>query len=295
MSGEKRTGRRIVLVLLGLLVVLAVFWAVLPAIVEPLLNRVVAHDPYVIRPEVQDRHDRLVVADWHTDSLLWNRDLLDWGRRGHVDLPRLVAGNVAIQMFTLVTMAPSEQNYERNELTTDTITLLAVAQRWPFRTLGSAAERAAYQIGKFHAFAARSPERLRFVGDAATLRAVLAEREAGSSVVAGLLGVEGAHALDGDVQGVDRLFAGGVRMLGLQHFFDNRLGGSLHGVSRGGLTDFGRAVVARAQATGMIIDVAHSSPAVVDDVLALSTRPIVVSHTGCTASARARATSPTAR
>ena len=69
-------------------------------------------------------------------------------------------------------------------------------------------------------------------------------------------------------------------MVGLQHFFDNRLGGSLHGVSGEGLTDFGRAVVRRAQSRGMIVDVAHSSPAVVDDVLAIATRPIVVSHTG---------------
>lgn len=69
-------------------------------------------------------------------------------------------------------------------------------------------------------------------------------------------------------------------MIGLQHFFDNELGGSLHGVSGAGLTDFGREAVAAMLERGMIIDVAHSSPAVVAEVLAMTDRPLVVSHTG---------------
>jgi microsomal dipeptidase-like Zn-dependent dipeptidase len=68
--------------------------------------------------------------------------------------------------------------------------------------------------------------------------------------------------------------------LGLHHFFDNRLGGSLHGESRQGLTDFGRQVVQKAVDMGFIIDVAHSSPASVDQVLALNPNPVIVSHTG---------------
>ncbi|MEQ1867889.1 MAG: membrane dipeptidase, partial [Micropepsaceae bacterium] len=67
---------------------------------------------------------------------------------------------------------------------------------------------------------------------------------------------------------------------GLHHFFDNELGGSLHGVSRKGLSPFGVQAVHAIEEAGLIVDVAHSSPAVVDDVLAVATRPIVVSHTG---------------
>ena len=48
-------------------------------------------------------------------------------------------------------------------------------------------------------------------------------------------------------------------MMGLQHFFDNRLGGSLHGESQSGLTDFGKRAVRAMQARGILIDVAHSS------------------------------------
>lgn len=66
----------------------------------------------------------------------------------------------------------------------------------------------------------------------------------------------------------------------LHHFFDNRLGGSLHGISQAGLTDFGREAVAKMIELGIIIDVAHSSESVVDDVLSLVEKPIIVSHTG---------------
>ena len=66
----------------------------------------------------------------------------------------------------------------------------------------------------------------------------------------------------------------------LTHFFDNELGGSLHGVSDRGLTDFGRDVVRRADEKAMIIDVAHASPSMVTDVLALSKRPVILSHGG---------------
>ena len=44
-------------------------------------------------------HETLLVADLHADSLLWGRDLLVRGDRGHVDVPRLIEGNVALQVF----------------------------------------------------------------------------------------------------------------------------------------------------------------------------------------------------
>ena len=68
--------------------------------------------------------------------------------------------------------------------------------------------------------------------------------------------------------------------MGLVHFFDNDVAGSLHGLRRPGLTDFGRQVVRRAEELGMIIDIAHASPQAVKDVLAMATRPVLLSHGG---------------
>jgi len=70
-------------------------------------------------------------------------------------------------------------------------------------------------------------------------------------------------------------------MVGLQHFFDNRLGGSLHGESQSGLTDFGKRAVRAMQARGILIDVAHSSEATVHDTLQeTGGAALIVSHTG---------------
>ena len=99
-------------------------------------------------------------------------------------------------------------------------------------------------------------------------------------MVAALLGTEGSHALDGDLPNIQRLYDAGLRMMSLQHFFDNKLGGSLHGESNAGLTEFGRQAVLKMDALGIMIDVSHSSPQVVDDVLNLIDSPLIVSHTG---------------
>src|SRR5258706_3401940 len=57
-------------------------------------------------------HRRMLVADMHADSLLLGRDLLERSSVGHVDLPRLREGNVAVQAFTVATQAPSNINID---------------------------------------------------------------------------------------------------------------------------------------------------------------------------------------
>ena len=59
-------------------------------------------------------HQQLLVGDLHADSALWGRDLLTRHRWGQVDLPRLIEGGAALQMFTTVTKSPRGQNYDRN-------------------------------------------------------------------------------------------------------------------------------------------------------------------------------------
>jgi microsomal dipeptidase-like Zn-dependent dipeptidase len=86
--------------------------------------------------------------------------------------------------------------------------------------------------------------------------------------------------LEGELANVKVMYDAGFRMMSATHFFDTELGGSAHGVSLGGLTDFGRAVFEDMQKWGMLIDIAHASPALIDDILAFATTPIVSSHTG---------------
>ena len=99
-------------------------------------------------------------------------------------------------------------------------------------------------------------------------------------MVGGMLFVEGLHDLEGKIENLEVLHAAGFRMAGLTHFFDNDIAGSMHGLKKGGLTPLGRQVVARMEALGMIVDLAHSSHAIIADVLAIATRPVISSHGG---------------
>lgn len=269
----------------GLLILLGagllIFFNVGPAAVERSMNGVIAGEPIQISERAKTLHRSLVIGDWHSDATLWKRDLGQRSDRGHVDLPRLLEGNVALQMFTTVTKSPRGQNYHSNSAdAADNITLLAIAQRWPLATYNNLTERALYQAGKIHRLEEQHPQQFQLIRTRKDLRELMAKRERGAAVVGGLLGTEGSHALEGDIGAVQRLADAGFTMMSLHHFFDNRLGGSLHGVSGAGLSDFGRKAVEEMLRLNLIIDVSHSSPAVVSDVLAYTQKPLVVSHTG---------------
>jgi microsomal dipeptidase-like Zn-dependent dipeptidase len=225
-------------------------------------------------------HKKATIADLHADTLLWGRDLLARASRGHVDLPRLVDGNVGVQVFGIVTKTPRGMNIEKNDDSTDNILPLAVAEHWPPRTWRKLVERALYQATRLSEAASMSGGRLRLVTTAGQLKAVLDERQRGEAVVAALIGVEGAQALDGDLANLDRLFAAGVRMMAPSHFYDTDVGGSAAGVHKGALTPLGLRWLAAMEERRMIVDLAHASTATIDDVLTRARRPVVVSHTG---------------
>ena len=251
-----------------------------PGMLERPNNRVIASDLSPPSPAAQELHARLTIADMHADTLLWSRNVLDQADRGHVDIPRLVEGNVALQVFAAVTKVPDGLNYDENTADSDQITLAAIAQAWPISTWGSLLERALYQAGRLTAAAKREPDALKVIRSRADIDALLARRAGGTPIVGGLLATEGGHPLEGDITNIDVLYDAGYRMIGLHHFFDNALGGSLHGITGEGLNDHGRAVVKAVEARQMIVDVAHSSPNAVADVLHMATRPVVISHTG---------------
>lgn len=269
-----------IIIALLLLLALAAFFFVVPAQVERSMNVTLSPPPYLASQKASELHKRLLIADLHADSLLWNRDLLDRASRGHVDIPRLIEGNVALQAFTIVTKTPRGMNIESNDDKSDNVTLLAIAERWPLSTWSSLKERALYQAGKLREAAARSGGKFTLIASAADLSSYLDRRIQEPAITAGFLGVEGAQALDGNLANIDVLFDAGVRMMAPTHFFDNDIGGSAHGVEKGGLTDKGKEMIRRMEAKRMIVDVAHASSKTIDDVLAIATRPVLVSHTG---------------
>ncbi|QDE40809.1 hypothetical protein FIV34_17125 [Luteibacter pinisoli] len=119
---------------------------------------------------------------------------------------------------------------------------------------------------------------------ARTPDAVRANKAAG--VLSAMIGIENGYSLGHDIRRLDTAFSRGARYIGLAHVGNNDLcGSSLPDKDLGdkpdsnlGITPFGRQVVARANALGMMVDISHASDACVRDVLALSKAPIIASH-----------------
>ena len=231
-------------------------------------------------------HKTLTIVDLHSDSLMWNRDITERASRGHMDVPRLQDGNVALQLFSSVTKTPKGQNYDGNSDKTDNITLLTIAQLQPVKTWGLLTERSLYHAERGYDAARRSGNKLMMVANSDGFNRLISERAARKGTVGAMMTIEGLQNLEGKAANLDRLYDAGFRMAGLTHFFDNELGGSMHGLKKGGLTPFGRDIVRRMEGKGMIVDIAHLSHTGVAEVLAMARRPVVSSHGGVQATCK---------
>jgi membrane dipeptidase len=216
-------------------------------------------------PEARAIHAAHPAIDLHADTLMWSRwlgyDLLTRHEPplpraaigGHVDVPRMIDGGMGAQFFGLVSLPMREKTRGLAQTTHE-------------------------QIDALDATIARNPGALRLVRTAADIEAA---RAAGA--VGALLGIEGAHSLEGNIENVDVFARRGVRYLGLLHFSANEVGFPAYG--RGarpaeGLTPWGRDVVERCEANGVIVDLAHINKRGFLDVCRMATKPPIVSHTG---------------
>jgi membrane dipeptidase len=203
--------------------------------------------------------------DLHADTLMWSRWLgYDLHSRhepplwraalgGHLDVPRMKDGGIGAQFFSLVS--------------------LPIARRTP--GLARAVEE---QIEILTAAAERRPAVLRIVKTATEIEQCRSE-----GLVAALLGIEGAHALEGDLGRLERFARAGVRYLGLLHFSANDAGRPAYGPGRRddqGLTPWGFELVRCCEQHGVLVDLAHINRKGFLDACSVATRPPIVSHTG---------------
>ncbi|MCT2557958.1 dipeptidase [Tsuneonella sp. YG55] len=273
---------------LALLVVAALggLFVLGPGLAENAMNRIDGKPLVRVSDEAKALHATLTIVDLHSDTLLWKRNLLSDAERGHMDLPRLERGNVALQVFSSVTKTPKGQNYDANGGDTDNITPLVFAQLQPPNTWTSLYRRSLYHAAKLRDAESRSGGKLVPVAGPADVDGLVAARDAAARPVGAMLSIEGLHDLEGNLARLDKLHAAGFRMASLTHFFDNDLAGSMHGFDKGGLTDKGREAIRQMEQLGMIVDVAHCSHACVADILAMARRPVVSSHGGVQATCK---------
>ncbi|MFM2020340.1 MAG: hypothetical protein RJB02_48, partial [Pseudomonadota bacterium] len=154
------------------------FFGFAPGYVESSMNRIDGKPLPTVSERAISLHKTLTIVDLHSDTLMWKRDMMDRADRGHMDLPRLSEGNVALQVFSSVTKTPKGQNYDANSADSDNITLLTIAQLQPMRTWGSLLERSLWHATKLdHAVAASNATLVKTVGPT-ELDAMLARRAA---------------------------------------------------------------------------------------------------------------------
>lgn len=214
--------------------------------------------------EARALHQRFPAIDFHADSLMWSRwvgyDLLErhepplpWAAiGGHVDVPRLVEGGFGAQFFGLVS--------------------LPIGQR---RGLAAVIDE---QIDALEIQIQRNPDKLSRVWSAADIDAARARGAIGA-----LLGIEGAHALEGDLDKLDHFARRGVRYLGMAHFSANEACYPAFGRGKKdseGLTAFGRDLFHRAESLDVLVDLAHINRKGFLEACEMATKPPIVSHTG---------------
>jgi membrane dipeptidase len=222
------------------------------------------------------------VVDGHNDTLLrlWKgaSDPVTAFREGrdggHVDLPRARTGGLDVGLFA--SFAPSGGVREPTE--TDE----GYAYPYPGAPDGEHARRITYEhLALLHRLA-HEIEGLRVVTDLAGLDASLD----GGEAVGAVPHLEGAAAVAPDLSNLDLLYAAGVRSIGLVWSRPNQFG---HGVPAAypgdpdtgpGLTDAGRGLVRACDDRGIVVDCAHLNAAGIEDVAAVSSNPLVVSHAG---------------
>jgi len=279
---RKTTIKKSLIIFLALIVLLYVLARIFgPEFLDRQFNSVIHPAPYNISEEAQTLYQSFdFVSDLHSDLLLWKRDILKRSDYAQQDIPRNIEANMALQFFTLFNKVPAGLNFESNPSDSDQVTAIMILQGRPVNTWFDLTERVIHLSETLHQFAKDSNGKLFVIESKSDLTNYIAKRKLDKNITAGLLGIEGAQALKGDIKNLQRVYDAGVRMIGLTHFFDNEVGGSAHGMNKRGITEFGKQLIPEMEKLHVLVDIAHASPKLIDDVLAIATKPIIVSHTG---------------
>lgn len=208
----------------------------------------------------------LAVVDGHND-LCWEmrkigydfdqRDIAERQTQGHTDLPRLRAGQVGAQFWSV---------YVSGSLTGD-----------------AAVTATLEQIDAVHTMVQRYPSRLRLVTSAEGLQHAVTDAAEGGPI-GSLMGAEGGHSINNSLGTLRCLYRLGVRYLTLTHnqntdWADSATADPLHG----GLTDFGGEVVAEMNRLGMMVDLSHVAPETMRAALDHTDAPVIFSHSSARA------------
>ena len=202
-------------------------------------------------------HSGAIVVDTHNDfpsasiekKVSLDSDLLG---KTHTDLARLRTGGVDVQIFSIFCGPEQQQPY-------------AFANR---------------EIDSVYEWANRAPNRMTIVRTPAELKQAIKDNR-----LAAMLGVEGGHMIEDKIENLDALYVRGVRYMTLTwNNSTNWATSAADETTKGdslthkGLTDLGKKIVVRMNELGMLIDISHNGEQTFWDVIKLTKKPIIASH-----------------
>lgn len=207
-----------------------------------------------------DIHKEAFVADLHCDAIgryLRGEDLAKDLPRGHVDIPKLKKGGIDLQVFACFSPAPSTEK-----------------EKW------QAAKKVLRQIDAVHNLVERNHNELMLITNPEQILELEKQNKIGA-----LIGIEGGYAIENDLALLRDFYRLGVRIMTLTHWthtdWADASGDTV--ITFGGLSPFGEQVVKEMNRLGMIIDVSHVHDETFWDVINISSKPIVASHSCCRA------------
>jgi membrane dipeptidase len=194
-------------------------------------------------------------VDFHCDTLYRlvdkKTDFFERTGEGHVDLPRMKEGKVHLQVFAVFV----DPKFMRKNAATMALKL----------------------IDKMHEIVEKSSE-IELVLQGKDIDRIKKEGKIGA-----LLSIEGGEALEGEIALLRMFYKLGVRAITLTWSLRNDLGDGVDGVPDSGLTSFGKEVVKEMNRLGMIVDVSHLNEKGFWDVIDISEKPIIASHSNAKA------------
>lgn len=207
-------------------------------------------------------HQDMIVVDGHNDAIIngifKGRDIGKSLQVGHTDIPRLQQGGVDVQVFAVWS----------ND------------KKWPTNAFKHANE----QIDSLESLVARNSDKIAIAKSAQEIEDILAQGK-----IVALIGIESGNMIENSIQNLEKLHARGAKYLTLTWNYNlpwataAAVEDSKPSQQQKGLSQEGREIIQRMNELGMMVDLSHASKKTFYDVLEISTKPVLVSHSNAAA------------
>lgn len=207
-------------------------------------------------------HRDLIVVDGHNDviieSILTGRDISNRLKTGHTDIPRLIEGGVDVQVFAV----------------------WSDDKKWQT----GAFKHANDQLDALEKVLDKNPDKIVLAKHTEDINRIISEGK-----IAAVIGIEGGNMIEGSIANLEKLYERGARYLTLTWNYNlpwataAAVEVKTKSNTGKGLSEQGKSIIRKMNELGMMIDLSHAGEKTFYDVIRISTKPVLVSHSNAAA------------